>query len=87
MKQLVKKRNQVSALKEIFQEIDQNKAEVVNILDLKAALDGKKLSSFMESLGINTEDIWTLFMIIDADESGEIILLRCEVARLFLRIH
>lgn len=72
MKQLVKKRNQVSALKEIFQEIDQNKAEVVNILDLKAALDGKKLSSFMESLGINTEDIWTLFMIIDADESGEI---------------
>ena len=74
MKQLLKKQKQVNALKEIFQEIDHQNSESVNILDLKAALEGKKLSTFMESLGINTEDIWTLFMIIDADESGEITL-------------
>ncbi|CAE6932190.1 CBF5 [Symbiodinium natans] len=35
-------------------------------------MEEQKLSSFMESMDISTKDIWTLFMLIDADESGEI---------------
>ena len=42
--------------------------------------DGKKLQkstfprlgSFMESLGISTDDVWGLFLLIDADENGVI---------------
>lgn len=30
----------------------------------------KKLSSFLESMGISTEDVWTLFMIMDNDQTG-----------------
>ncbi|CAK9086009.1 Cation channel sperm-associated protein 1 (CatSper1) [Durusdinium trenchii] len=74
MKQLLKQKKQVASLREVFKEIDTDQTDSVNILDLKAAMEGRKLASFMESLGISTEDVWTLFMIIDQDESGEITL-------------
>ena len=31
-----------------------------------------RLGSFMESLGISTDDVWSLFLLIDADDNGVI---------------
>eukprot|EP00913_Durusdinium_trenchii_P030756 g28806.t1 len=56
MKQLLKQKKQVASLREVFKEIDTDQTDSVNILDLKAAMEGRKLASFMESLGISTED-------------------------------
>ena len=33
--------------------------------ELKDALKSHKLRTFMNSLGISTEDVWTLFMCLD----------------------
>eukprot|EP00439_Symbiodinium_sp_Y106_P011937 s578_g1.t2 len=60
------------ALRAVFNDIDVNQSKLVNLSELKVAMDQSKLSSFMESMDISTRDIWTLFMLIDSDESGEI---------------
>lgn len=72
MKQMQKHRTQVEALRAVFNDIDVNQSKLVNLSELKVAMDQSKLSSFMESMDISTRDIWTLFMLIDSDESGEI---------------
>lgn len=74
MKQMNKRNAQIEALRHVFGEIDRDRSNKVSIQELKDAMDTQKLSSFMESLGISTEDVWTLFMVIDSDESGEITL-------------
>ncbi|CAK9102481.1 Voltage-dependent calcium channel type A subunit alpha-1 [Durusdinium trenchii] len=33
-------------------------------------MEEDKLSAFMESLGISTDDVWTLFLLIDKDDDG-----------------
>ncbi|CAE7360862.1 unnamed protein product [Symbiodinium natans] len=45
---------------------------MITLSELKEALRGHKLRNFMESLNISTQDVWTLFMVVDADGSGEI---------------
>lgn len=72
MKQMRKHDAQVQALRHIFKEIDHDKSMHVTLAELKEALSAKKLSSFMESMGISTQDVSTLFMIIDTDKSGMI---------------
>mmetsp|Transcript_50037 Transcript_50037/g.119525 ORF Transcript_50037/g.119525 Transcript_50037/m.119525 type:complete len:626 (-) Transcript_50037:162-2039(-) len=72
MKQMHKHEQQVQLLREIFKEIDQDESNLISIKELKSAMEGKKMASFMHSMDISTQDIWTLFMVIDADGSGEI---------------
>jgi len=72
MKQIERHKGQLRALKGVFQEIDEDCSRTVNINELKTAMSQQKLSSFMESMDISTQDIWTLFMILDTDASGEI---------------
>ena len=72
MKQMRKHNAQVQALRHIFKEIDHDKSSHVTLAELQEALSAKKLSSFMESMGISTQDVSTLFMIIDTDRSGMI---------------
>eukprot|EP00434_Breviolum_minutum_P010417 symbB.v1.2.009187.t1/scaffold581.1/size274127/1 len=74
MKYMAKHKAQVEALQIIFAEIDRDESDLVSIDELKAAMAEKKLASFMESLDISTQDVWSLFLIIDADESGTITL-------------
>ena len=52
------------------QEIDHDNSNLVSIDEFKAAVATPKMSSFLESMGISTHDVWTLFTIIDADASG-----------------
>jgi len=70
MKQMRKHDLQVQALRHIFKEIDHDKSNLVTLAELQEALSAKKLSSFLESMGISTQDVSTLFMIIDTDRSG-----------------
>ncbi|CAE7360806.1 Cacna1h, partial [Symbiodinium sp. CCMP2456] len=72
MKQMQKHRTQVEALRAVFNDIEVNQSKLINLSELKVAMQESKLGSFMESMDISTKDIWTLFMLIDADESGEI---------------
>lgn len=70
IKQLQKHSSHVEALRKIFEEIDADSLDVVSIHDLEEAMQQQKLSSFLESMGISTEDVWTLFMIMDHDQTG-----------------
>eukprot|EP00437_Effrenium_voratum_P032726 CAMPEP_0181463134 /NCGR_PEP_ID=MMETSP1110-20121109/34758_1 /TAXON_ID=174948 /ORGANISM="Symbiodinium sp., Strain CCMP421" /LENGTH=64 /DNA_ID=CAMNT_0023587823 /DNA_START=8 /DNA_END=199 /DNA_ORIENTATION=- len=64
MKQMHKHESQVRALGEIFAEIDEDASERITIRELKEALNGDKMSNFLKSMDISTEDVWTLFMVI-----------------------
>jgi len=70
VKQLHKKAAQVQSLRNIFKEMDSENCSVVSLQDFQQALSQQKMSSFLESMGISTEDIWSLFMIMDSDGSG-----------------
>ncbi|CAK9033402.1 unnamed protein product [Durusdinium trenchii] len=72
MKQMKKLDQQMETLREIFEEIDIDCSSQINLAELKDALRSAKLRTFMNSLGISTEDVWTLFMTVDTDGSGEI---------------
>ncbi|CAE7360817.1 Scn11a [Symbiodinium natans] len=74
MQQIHKHEAQVESLREIFHEIDLDGSNVITVVELKEAMKGQKMSSFMQSLDISTNDVFTLFMVIDADGSGEITL-------------
>lgn len=70
LKQLQKKVENMSALQEVFQDMDQHDINGVTLDDLENALSEEKLGTFLESLGISTDDAWSLFMLIDADHNG-----------------
>lgn len=74
MKQMHKHEAQVQSLREIFHEIDNQKSSVVSLKQLKEALQSQKLASFMHSMDISTQDVWTLFMVIDANGDGQVTL-------------
>ncbi|CAE7624468.1 Scn11a [Symbiodinium pilosum] len=72
MKQMRKQAAQVQVLKHVFNEINNQSTDTINMQDLKDAMSAHKLSSFFESMGISTGDVWTLFKVIDTDGSGTI---------------
>lgn len=72
IKQVYTKQNQVQTLKKIFYEIDAAGTNEVSIEDLEEAMTHGELSSFLESMGISTDDVWTLCILLDTDRSGTI---------------
>ncbi|CAE7720139.1 unnamed protein product [Symbiodinium sp. CCMP2592] len=65
-----KKKSQVETLRKIFEELDSSSADNISIKDVETAMSRGRLSNFLESMGISTEDVWTFFMLIDANENG-----------------
>jgi len=72
MKQMNKHAAQVQVLRHVFKEIDGKSQNAISMSDFEEAMAMHKLSSFFESMGISTQDVWTLFKVIDADGSGTI---------------
>jgi len=72
MKQMRKHAAQVQVLRNVFREIDEKSNKSISMEDLQEAMLAHKLSSFFESMGIATQDVMTLFQIIDSDGSGSI---------------
>ncbi|CAE7186630.1 CPK25, partial [Symbiodinium pilosum] len=74
MKQMQKHAKQLKSLRGVFKEIDNDQSNLVSLQELKDALKEKKLASFLESMDISTQDIWTLFTVMDSDGSGDVTL-------------
>ncbi|CAK8991845.1 unnamed protein product [Durusdinium trenchii] len=72
LKQVQAKQKQVEALQQIFQEIDRDQENEVSFEDVKTAIASGELADFLESIGISTNDVWTLFMLLDSDRKGSI---------------
>lgn len=74
LQQMRKHAAQVDSLRLLFKEIDNDGSSVLTLPELKEALRTENMANFMQSLEISTQDVWTLFTVIDADNSGEITL-------------
>ncbi|CAJ1387829.1 unnamed protein product [Effrenium voratum] len=70
MRQLQRKNAQVEDLKKAFIEIQDHESNLVNFEDFKRAMSSVQMANFLESMSISTEDIATLFTIMDNDQSG-----------------
>jgi len=70
LKQIQAKSQQVELLKSVFDEIDFEQVNEISFQDVKRCLANGDLASFVESMGISTDDVWTLFMLLDADQTG-----------------
>lgn len=70
LKQMQKRLENMSSLREVFQEMNAFNVNEVSLDDLEDALSQNKLGTFMESLGISTDDVWSLFLLIDSDSNG-----------------
>eukprot|EP00439_Symbiodinium_sp_Y106_P012827 s3066_g1.t2 len=73
LKALQKRNEQMQALQSVFEEMNQDRgSEQLKVEDIEAAVNVDKLDTVLESLGISTDDVKTLFSLIDADGSGSI---------------
>ncbi|CAK9003714.1 L type [Durusdinium trenchii] len=70
MRQVQSKAKQVDTLRGIFQELDRGKTNELSIEDIHQGIEEGELSNFLESIGISTGDVWTLFMLLDSDQQG-----------------
>ncbi|CAK9014468.1 unnamed protein product [Durusdinium trenchii] len=69
-KQVQAKNHQVKALRDIFKEIDQDDSNEVSVDELQEAISKGELSHFLEALGVSTDDVWTLFLLLDSEQKG-----------------
>lgn len=72
IKQIRAKAQQVEALREIFTEIDKKHSNQVSFKEVEDAISAGELASFMEVMGISTDDVWTLCVLLDVDKNGAI---------------
>ncbi|CAE7445411.1 cac [Symbiodinium pilosum] len=73
LKTLQKRNEQMQALQSVFEEMNQERgSDQLKVEDIEAAVNVDKLDSVLESLGISTDDVKTLFSLIDTDGSGAI---------------
>ncbi|CAE7466719.1 unnamed protein product [Symbiodinium pilosum] len=70
IKQARKRAAQIDQLKDIFKELDHSGSNNISLQDMEEAIDTKRLSHFLDSIGISTDDVWTFFMLLDRDENG-----------------
>lgn len=72
IKQIRAKAQQVEALREIFTEINKKHSNQVSFKEVEDAISAGELASFMEVMGISTDDVWTLCVLLDVDKNGAI---------------
>lgn len=70
IKQVRSKDQQVEALRQVFSEIDNANRNLVTFEEMADAISSGELASFMEAMGISTDDIRTLYTLLDADKDG-----------------
>lgn len=70
IKQVRSKDQQVEALRQVFSEIDNANRNLVTFEEMADAISNGELASFMEAMGISTDDIRTLYTLLDADKDG-----------------
>merc|ERR1712003_170298 len=68
--QISQKNEYVSNLRELFLKVDIEESGVITISDFEAHLKNEAVQAYFASLDLDTFDAWTLFKLIDADESN-----------------
>eukprot|EP00435_Cladocopium_sp_Y103_P013937 s5166_g3.t1 len=59
IKQVNSKDQQVDSLRSVFREIDSRCTNEVSFEDVEEAISKGELGSFMEAMGVSTDDVWT----------------------------
>lgn len=72
IKQVNSKDQQLDSLRSVFREIDSRCTNEVSFEDVEEAISKGELGSFMEAMGVSTDDVWTLCMLLDSDKNGRI---------------
>eukprot|EP00931_Biecheleriopsis_adriatica_P018612 TRINITY_DN12988_c0_g2_i1.p1 TRINITY_DN12988_c0_g2~~TRINITY_DN12988_c0_g2_i1.p1 ORF type:complete len:524 (+),score=93.09 TRINITY_DN12988_c0_g2_i1:98-1573(+) len=72
MLQLANKRGYINTIKSIFQVLDQDDSLEITMDEFEQSLSDPRMQAYMESVDIHALDAWTLFKIIDSDNSGSI---------------
>eukprot|EP00434_Breviolum_minutum_P016946 symbB.v1.2.014950.t1/scaffold1105.1/size137425/1 len=70
MKQMKQAEAQKAAFQQIFKEIDSDDSDFVTLQELQAALSQPSMNSLLQSMDISTQDVWTLFMVLDENRDG-----------------
>jgi hypothetical protein len=70
--QLQNKAQYVKRARSLFQEIDQDDSGVITIQQLEHRLQESDVRNWLDSLEIDAEDAWTLFKLLDSDQSNVI---------------
>eukprot|EP00930_Biecheleria_cincta_P038720 TRINITY_DN26604_c0_g1_i2.p1 TRINITY_DN26604_c0_g1~~TRINITY_DN26604_c0_g1_i2.p1 ORF type:complete len:591 (+),score=74.15 TRINITY_DN26604_c0_g1_i2:94-1773(+) len=70
--QLKQKGAFVRSLRKCFRDLDHDNSNVITFEEFEKALACERMSSMMDSMEIDTSDIWGLFRLIDSDQNGVI---------------
>lgn len=70
--QLKQKSAFVRSLRKCFRDLDGDRSNVITFEEFEKALECERMTSLMDSLEIDTSDIWGLFRLIDTDGNGVI---------------
>merc|ERR1719382_46136 len=70
--QMQNKASYVSRAKSLFQEIDCDASGIITIAELEQRLQDPQVRNWLQSLEIDADDAWTLFKLIDTDQSNVI---------------
>lgn len=59
-------------MQQIFQEIDVNGSGTISLDEFQEAMEDERMGAYFDALGINVEDIDTLFTLLDRDGAGSV---------------
>lgn len=69
---MVKRQDNITALREVFNEMDTNQDGLLSEEEFEAGLLEPRVEAYFESVGMDTHDAFLLFRIVDDDKTGEI---------------
>jgi len=70
MQQLASREEHVESIKRLFNAIDQDASNDITIEEFEEKLDDARVIAYLDCMGIDCGDAWTLFKLIDVDMSG-----------------
>eukprot|EP00931_Biecheleriopsis_adriatica_P074691 TRINITY_DN48698_c0_g1_i1.p1 TRINITY_DN48698_c0_g1~~TRINITY_DN48698_c0_g1_i1.p1 ORF type:complete len:619 (-),score=125.88 TRINITY_DN48698_c0_g1_i1:76-1932(-) len=72
MMQLMNQKQYVETMQRFFNEIDDDGSNCITVEEFENALKDERMSAYLQSVDIDTQDAWALFKMIDSDGSGVI---------------
>merc|ERR1712216_234828 len=72
MELLAKKDAFIQSIKALFSDIDKDHSGQISLPELEEHLDDAKFVAYFTSLGIDINDSWTLFKLLDTTEKGSL---------------
>ena len=69
---LVNKNSYCDQLRALFKEIDADHSELITIDEFEECLNNEHFQAYFAALELDPFDAWTLFKLLDLDESGQI---------------